>query len=130
MSPAKAMRPFLLFFGVTQVLLGALMAFAPGTFFEEIGPYGVRNDHYIGDLATWYVALGVLAVVAAQRPHWRAPVLALATLQFALHAINHLIDIGDTDPGWLGPFNFALILLTAVLLAGLLREASRTEAPR
>ena len=50
----------------------------PGFFFDEIGPYGARNDHYMGDLATWYLALGAVALVAVRRARWRVPVLALA----------------------------------------------------
>ena len=36
--------------------------------------------------------------------------LALAFVQNALHSVNHLIDIGEADPEWLGPANFASLV--------------------
>jgi hypothetical protein len=115
----------LLGFGVVQVALGLALWLAPGTFFEEIGPYGVRNDHYMGDLATLYLALGAAALVAVVRPRWRVPVLVIALFQYVLHSVNHLIDVGDADPGWLGPANLISLAATAVLLGWMLRVAMR-----
>jgi hypothetical protein len=122
------MKILLVLFGAGQLVLGVLLWVAPGFFFDEIGPYGARNDHYMGDLATWYLALGAVALVAVRRVSWRIPVLALAFAQNALHSVNHLIDIGDADPEWLGPANFASLVLTTVLLAWMLnteREPAR-----
>ncbi len=45
----------------------------------------------MGDPATWYLALGVLLLVTLRRPAWRRPVLALALVQYAPHAANHLL---------------------------------------
>ena len=92
------MKTLLAVFAVAQLVIGALLWLTPGFFFDEIGPYGVRNDHYMGDLATWYLALGAAALVAVRRVGWRLPVLALAFLQNTLHAVNHLIDVGEADP--------------------------------
>jgi hypothetical protein len=121
------MRALLIAFAAVQVLTGALLWLTPGFFHEEIGPYGVRNDHYMGDLATWYVALGAAAFVAVRRAGWRVPVLAIAFLQFALHTLNHLIDVSEADPDWLGPANVVSLLLATVLLGWMLRTES--EAP-
>jgi uncharacterized membrane protein len=123
------MKALLALFAAAQLVLGALLWLAPGFFFDEIGPYGVRNDHYMGDLATWYLALGAAALVAVRRASWRLPVLALAFAQYALHSVNHLIDIDHAHPKWLGPANFASLVLTTVLLAWMLR-ASRSDRPR
>jgi hypothetical protein len=123
------MRALLAAFAAVQVLTGALLWLAPGFFHDEIGPYGVRNDHYMGDLATWYLALGAATFVAVRRAAWRVPVLAVAFLQTALHSLNHLIDVGDADPEWLGPGNLIALALTAVLLGWMLRTEA-TEAAR
>jgi hypothetical protein len=122
------MKALLAIFAVAQLVLGALLWLTPGFFFEEIGPYGARNDHYMGDLATWYLALGAAALVAVRRPAWRLPVLALAFLQYALHSVNHLIDVGEAEPQWLGPSNLVSLVLTALLLAWMVnaeREQTR-----
>ena len=121
------MRALLGVFAAVQLLLGLGLWLTPEFFHDEIGPYGPRNDHYMGDLATWYLALGAATLVAVRRAGWRVPVLALAFIQYALHSINHLIDVGEADPGWLGPANLGSLVLTTLLLALMLRAAA--EAP-
>jgi hypothetical protein len=117
------MKALLAVFGGVQLVLGVLLWATPGFFFDEIGPYGVRNTHYMGDLATWYLALGAATLVAVRDVRWRVPVLAVALIQNTLHVVNHLIDIGDADPEWLGPVNFVSLALTSVLLAWMLMVA-------
>ena len=123
----EPMRALLTLFAAIQVLTGALLWLAPGFFHEEVGPYGVRNDHYMGDLASWYLALGAAAFAAVRRTAWRVAVLALAFLQYALHSLNHLIDVGEANPGWLGPANLVSLLLATLLLGWMLR--TEAEAP-
>jgi hypothetical protein len=114
------MRPLLFAFGVGQLLLGLLLWLTPGFFYDEIGPYPPRNDHYMADLSTFYLALGAVALLAVRRERWRVPVLTLALIQYALHSLNHLIDIGDSDPSWLGPATFVSLVLTTALLGWML----------
>jgi hypothetical protein len=116
------MRIILVAFALGQLLLGFLLWMTPGFFYDEIGPFGARNDHYMGDVATYYLALGAVALVAVRRVSWRVPVLALALVQYALHSLNHLIDIGESDPSWIGPADFASLTLTALLVAWMLRQ--------
>ena len=61
-------------------------------------------------------------LVAVGRESWRVPVLALALIQYALHSLNHLIDIGEADPGWIGPADFVSLALTTLLLAWMLKR--------
>jgi hypothetical protein len=122
-----ALSVLLLVFGGVQLALGLLMVAAPGTFFEEIGPYPPQNDHYIRDVATFYLALGVVALIAARQPFWRVPVLAFALIQYLLHAVNHVVDVGEADPEALGPVNLVSIALTAALLGWMLTTALREE---
>jgi hypothetical protein len=112
-------------FGAYNLGQGIFMAVAPGTFFSEVGPFGIQNDHYIRDLASFYGAVGAALLVAVRYRAWRVPVLALLTLQFALHAVNHLIDIDEADPSWLGVVDFAALVGGIALLAGLLKLAVR-----
>ena len=124
------MRPLLIAFGVGQLILGLLLWLTPGFFYDEIGPYPPRNDHYMADLATFYLALGAVALASVSRERWRVPVLTLALVQYGLHSLNHLIDIGDSHPGWLGPANFVSLVLTTVLLGWMLtrERAQRNRA--
>jgi hypothetical protein len=88
---------------------GVFMALAPGSFAEHVAGYPRVDDHVIRDLGTWSLATGAALALAALRPAWRRPVLALAIVQGALHTANHVADVGDTDPGYLGPLNVAVV---------------------
>ena len=121
----STVRTGLIVFAVYHLAIAALMVFAPHTFFKEIGPFGVQNDHYLRDTATFNAAFGVSLGVAYWRPSWSTPILFCVAVQFALHAINHLADIGAAHPRWLGPFDFASLALATAGLAWLTRESTR-----
>lgn len=118
------MRTLLIVFAATQVVIGLLLWLAPGFFHEEIGPFGERNDHYMADVATFYLALGAVTFVAVRRVAWRVPVLSFALVHYVLHSLNHLIDIGEADPSWVGPADFVALAMGAGLLAWMLRRES------
>lgn len=122
------MKTVLVAFAALQLLTGALLWLTPGFFHDEVGPFGPRNDHYMGDLGTWYLSLGFLVLAAVHRPGWRRPVLALALLQNGLHAFNHLLDVGEADPRWLGPVTLVSVALLTGLVALMLNE-TRKPAP-
>jgi hypothetical protein len=109
----------LLAFAAVEIGLAIFMAFAPHRFYIAIGPFGARNDHYVRDVATYNAALGAALLIAVRYPSWRAPVLAIMTIQFALHSLNHLLDIGDAHPGWVGYFDFFTLAGATLQLAGL-----------
>lgn len=103
------------------------MAAAPAHFLRTIASFGSTSPHFLRDLATSTGTLGVAALLAVSRPAWQVPVLALATLQNSLHLVNHLADVGGTDPGWHGPANAALLgVLELVLIAGLVLARRRS----
>lgn len=110
-------------FGAYHLALALFMAVAPRTFFADVGPFGTVNTHYIRDTATFNAAIGVALLVAVRRPSWRVPVLTLTTLQFALHSVNHLVDIGRAHPAWTGYFDFFSLAAATLVLAWLLRVA-------
>lgn len=118
--------------GVYHLALGLLMALAPRTFFEEIGPYPPFNDHYVRDTSTFYIALGAVLILAARRRTWQAPLLTFAVVEYGLHVVNHAIDVTDADPEWLGPVNLvALAAIGAGLwwLRGRAGDRSRPPTP-
>ena len=111
------MRAVLIVLGVLQVASGALALVAPGTFYDEIGRYGVENQHYVGDVGAFVLAFGVAVLIAAQRPAWRIPVLVLGALWYGFHAINHAFDVGDARSDARGIFDTLYIGLGALLYA-------------
>jgi hypothetical protein len=106
-------------FAAVEAALAVFMAAAPHAFYTAIGPFGAPNDHYLRDLATYNAALAAGLLIAIRHASWRVPMLAIVTIQFALHSINHLIDISSADPAWIGYFDFFALAAATLQLAGL-----------
>jgi hypothetical protein len=121
----STVRVGLFAFAIVSFALAGLMVFAPHLFFTDVGPFGIQNDHYLRDTATFNAAFGVALLIACWRVEWRTPILCLVALQFVLHSINHLVDIGKAHPYWLGPADFISLSLASVALIWLARESLR-----
>jgi len=121
----STLRVGLIGFAAYHFVIAALMLFAPHFFFEDIGPFGSQNDHYLRDTATFNAAFGAGLLISYWRVWWRTPVLCCVALQFALHSINHLADIGAAHPHWLGPADFISLTLATLALIWLARESLR-----
>jgi len=115
-------------FAAVELALAVFMAAAPHAFYTAVGPFGSFNGHYLRDVASFEGAIGIALLISLRRPSWRAPVLALTTFQYALHSVNHLIDIDRGHPAWLGYLDFLSLAAATVVLAWLWREASRQDA--
>ena len=122
------MRAVLVVLGLVQAASGALALVAPGTFYDEIGHYGVENSHYVGDVGAFVLAFGVAVLVAVRRPSWRVPVLALGALWSGLHALNHAFDVGQARSDARGILDTVYIGVGALLFAYLVWAASRLQA--
>jgi hypothetical protein len=119
------LRTILLVAAVYHLLLGAFMFFAPGAFYDSLGKFPPENHHYIKDVSTFYIALGVVFFVSVRRRSWRTPVLVFAALEYALHAINHLIDVSKAETDFTGWFDFFSLALVTLILAALASFAWR-----
>jgi hypothetical protein len=116
--------------GAYELVLGLWMAVAPRSFFDQVAAFGAYPPHFIRDVSTWQIALGVALVVAVSKPSWRAPLLAFTALQTGLHAINHWIDVNAASKLSIGLFDaISLTVLTALIVA-LWRAASVETAPK
>jgi hypothetical protein len=112
-------------FALLHIGLALLMAIGPHAFFKAVGPFGAYNAHYIRDVATFYAASGVGLAISLAHASWRAPVIALALIQYALHSVNHLADIANAHPAWVGYFDFFSLAAATLLLAWMLRATLR-----
>lgn len=124
MISERAMRAVLVLLGAIQVASGALALIAPDTFFDEVGRYGVQNDHYIGDVGAFVLAFGIAILVAVRHPSWRLPVLALGALWSGLHVINHALDVGEARSDARGIFDTVYLGIGGLLYAYLAWVAS------
>ena len=113
--------------GLTQLAIGVWLLVDPDSFVDAIADFGPADSHFLRDIGTFQAGLGIALLVAAGRPSWRIPVLFAALAQTVLHTINHLFDIGATDPGWQGPFNFISLLLLVGGILYLMHEEARLE---
>jgi hypothetical protein len=112
---------------VVNLALGIWLFFLPHSFYTTIGAFDVYNRHYERDTATFYFAFALGAAIAARRPSWRVPVLAMTTTQYLIHTINHGIDVNDANNSWAGPFDLASLALATIQFAALLRLLVRGE---
>jgi len=117
----------LVVFGLYSVILGLFMLVAPGTFFDTVGTFGVRNDHYIFDNASFEFPLGLMLLGALRWPSWRVPALAFATLHWALHALSHIVDPHHAAGESIGWLEAAGLVVTTVFLAIALRASLAEE---
>jgi hypothetical protein len=122
----RALRTLLILLGLAQLGIGCWMTFATSSFGKRVAPFGEVDLHDLRDFGTYYLTLGIALLVAATRSAWRFPILAIATLEYSLHTINHAIDINEADPEWVGPADLAAVAATTAIFAWL---AWRT-APR
>ena len=121
------LRTILLVLAAYHLILGAFMFFAPGAFYDTLGKFPPKNTHFVKDVATFYIALGVVFFVSVRRRTWRTPVLVFAALEYALHAINHLIDVNEATSAMTGWFDFFALAFIAVILAALASFAWRVH---
>jgi hypothetical protein len=117
----------LIVFGLYALTIGLSMMFAPGMFFDTLGTFGVRNDHYIFDTATFEVPQGLLLLAAVRRVAWRVPALAFATLHWALHSVSHIIDPHHGAGEWIGWLEAGGLVVTTLILALAWRATVLTE---
>jgi hypothetical protein len=121
------LRLTILALAATQLVIGLWLAVDPGSFYDALANFGPRSDHSLRDTAAFYLAAAVALFLAAGRRSWRVPVLALVGLQYAFHTINHVIDIGDSDPSWVGWFDAVSLIGVSVVIVYALRLAAGEE---
>lgn len=107
----------LIVFGIYSVALAVFMLVSPGVFFNTLGAFGVRNDHYIFDYASFALPLGLMLLAALRWPTWRVPALAFATAHWALHTLSHILDTHHHAGAGVGLLEFAGLAVSTALLA-------------
>lgn len=106
--------------GILYTLTGLVLLLAPVWFFENIGNFPPFNRHFLGDLGSFLLPLGVALLWAARQPVAHPLTIGLAAAASLLHALNHAYDdwaAGLPLAHWFGEtiplLVFALLLLMA-----------------
>jgi hypothetical protein len=115
--------------GAVELILGIWMVVAPRSFYDGLGGFGTYNAHYLRDVATFELALGIGSLLAVRRPTWWVPVLTIAGLQFALHAVNHVVDAHAANHLGVGIFDAVSLALVALILGWTARGVQRAPQP-
>ena len=95
--------------GLVQTLTGVVMLVDARFFYDRVASFAPENEHFIRDIGTFTLALGLALLWSVRAPAWRLPLLAFALLQYAMHGVNHLVDIDATRTDSHGPVNFIAI---------------------
>jgi hypothetical protein len=120
----RSVRAGVVLLALFPLVTGVIALAAPDTFFEQIGRYGARNTHYVGDVGAFTAAYGAVLMAAAARPAWRVPLLVLGAAWYGLHALNHLFDVDEARSTARGIADTVLLAAGAALHLGLARIAS------
>jgi hypothetical protein len=78
--------------GISNLLAGAALLFAPEWFYTNIGNFPPFNRHYAGDLGTFLLPLGAGLLWAARNPAKHVGIIAVGAAGNLLHSLNHLYD--------------------------------------
>jgi len=113
--------------GLLFTALGAWAGIDSATFTDVLADFGPENDHLVHDFGAGSLAIGAGLLLAVRRTAWRTPVLVVATVWNGLHAVSHLVDIGDAESRAVG-ITEAVVLVGATALLGAVAIASREDA--
>ncbi len=92
MKSSNWIRLLVLVAGLNYVLTGLALLVAPTWFFENIGPFGLFNRHYLGDLGAFLLPMGIGLLVAARQPRQQLLLIAVVAAGNIIHASNHIYD--------------------------------------
>lgn len=104
--------------GISFTLTGLALLFAPQFFFDNIGTFPPFNRHYMGDLGTYSLPLGLALLWAARNPMQHRLLILAAVGINLMHAGNHAYD--DLLLGTLPSIQTVILMMSGVLLAGAL----------
>jgi hypothetical protein len=133
-SPALSVsRPswtqiFIFIVGLFYTFTALSMLWSPDWFYQTIGYFPPFNRHFIGDLGTFNLPLGLGLLLAAQNPSQHRLLLWVAAGANLFHSLNHMYDsiAGQMSLAWWLKDTIPLIVV-AVLFFVAIRPATREQ---
>jgi hypothetical protein len=113
--------------GLFYTFVGLALLFAPFWFLENVGQFPPFNRHYMGDLGTFTLPMGIGLLLAARHPWQHRLLIGVVAGANLLHSLNHLYDaLGESLTHWLSD-TVPLILFAVVFLWLYLYKAERVK---
>lgn len=128
----QGVRLLALAIGAVIGLQGVWAFVAPRSFYDTLAEFPPFNAHFIRDIGTIQIGVGVAGVVGALRRS-NAVITGLAGLVAfqVMHVVSHVVDRDDGGrPGFDIPALGALALLTTVALVAAVRQARDSGGQR
>lgn len=123
-----SLRPLLIVAGVYHLGLGLFQFAAPRQFYDAVATFPPYNAHFLRDVASIFLATGIVLLIAAARRSWQVPVLSLVVIQYAIHVIAHIVDFGKADTTGVASASLVSLAIIGLILFWLLRVAGAEEA--
>ena len=123
----QALRISVAVVAAVNLAIGLWAGIAPGSFYDDVATYGAENGHFLGDIASAYLGIGIALAIAVYRPSWRVTALTATALFWGFHALNHLGDVDEASSDAKGITDTILIALGAAAIGYLAWAASRRE---
>lgn len=111
-------------FAFIELATSLWMVAAPTSFFNNIGPFGIYNGHYLRDVAAFQAGIGV-ALLSSIWMHALRPGAVCALLAASvLHGANHFADLNAANNGSHADVVDAIAISLSVLVAAWLFAAT------
>jgi hypothetical protein len=112
--------------GLVLTVFGGWAAVDPASFPAKDFP--PMNEHLVHDVGAAFLTFGIGLLIAAWRVSWRTPVLTLAALWNAFHAVAHIVDMdraATREAGVTAVVEVSALAVVLALLAWWSRGADR-----
>ena len=116
-----------LFCGTYYSLVGTLLFFAPRFFFTRVAPIGAYNEHYMVDLGSFLLPVGLFLLLAVRFRNWSPPIMGLAALGSSFHFVSHL-RYGLHTAGAMAGNAFFLVVALALIASPITGKAASHRA--
>jgi hypothetical protein len=104
--------------GLFYLTFGIWAFAAPESFAENIATFGPYNEHYLHDLGSFQIGLGVAALAGLLLSDALAAVLAGVAAGSLMHSVSHIIDHGlggrASDPWTVSLIGIAILCAFAL----------------
>ena len=117
-SQESFVRAVVVIGGLSYLLTGLALVFAPEWFFTNVGYFPPFNHHYAGDLGMFQIPMGIGLLASLRDPVRHRLLVGVATAGSVLHILNHLYDdLGTGDWSHLVKDTGPLLLLAVLMVA-------------